>query len=868
MTPPPDFPTGAYDPAAEPPPDPARTYTFGGGNAPPPDKRTAAGMADDDRPPAPPGFEIVRELGRGGMGVVYLARDVATGREVALKVMLTGGHASAADRARFVAEATTMAKLQHPGVTPVYQIGEHDGRPFLVMEYVPGGTLARRLDGTPLPPREAAGLVAVVARGVHQAHERGVVHRDIKPGNVLLAADGAPKLADFGLARYAGSDSHLTATGAVLGSPSYMAPEQAAGDAKRVGPAADVYGLGAVLYECLTGRPPFRAATAIETITQVLNAEPAPPRVVVPGLPRDLETITLKCLQKDPAKRYASAAALADDLDHFLDGRPITARPVPAWERAWRWVRRHPAAGVIAGVIFAAVGTVLGVLASANAKLQRERDAADRARAEAVVKGEEADRERAKAQARLTKAVEAVEKMTGRVGTAKWARDPSLAAERRQVLEDVAAYYEHFGDADDPLVRRETARAYRRIGGAYLLMAEYKTADDYLGRARAVGEKLAADFPAEPGYAADLAEAELFAGHAASSNGRAAAAQDSYRAATDAARRAVAGRPADDDARRTLVACLIGQGFFRMQVDRATAAPLFREAVGLSDDLLGRPNPPFGTRALAAYSYVAAATFDFQSGRIAEGQAKVDTAEALLTRTPPDPAAPAHYRDLADMTAGVIKMSNGSILAQTRRPAEGVKLLREAAEAFDRLLAYYPKAFQYQLYKVLILTQEAAVLDRLKRPAEADRRRDELLAAEDALLRSSPDATFVRRLTATTRSTVLVRRVQDGKLVTFGADAAALLETARELGAAGDGLRYNVACAFSLASTHGTSAERDARAAEAVKLLAALLDGNFYLGPTNAAHVDKDTDLEPVRGRDDFKDFRAKLAALPPPKAP
>ena len=227
--------------------------------------------------------------------------------------------------------------MQHPNIVQIHHIGEADGLPFFELEYVDGGSLDRRLDGTPWPARRAAELIEPLARGVAEAHRLGIVHRDLKPGNVLLAADGTPKITDFGLAKSLAADSGLTRTDSIMGSPSYMAPEQAEGKTKQVGPLADVYALGAILYELLTGRPPFRGTTALETLEQVKNAEPVPPSRLVPGLPRDVETIALKCLQKEPAKRYDSAAALAEDLRRFLGGEPIVARPVPFWERAWRW---------------------------------------------------------------------------------------------------------------------------------------------------------------------------------------------------------------------------------------------------------------------------------------------------------------------------------------------------------------------------------------------------------------------------------------------------------------------------------------------------------------------------------------------------
>jgi serine/threonine protein kinase len=275
------------------------------------------------------------------MGVVYKARHLALNRLVALKMILAGGHAGEDDLVRFATEAEAIARLQHPNIVQVYEIGEQGGRPFFSLELCSGGALDKKLNGAPLPPAEAAQLVEVLARAMHAAHEKGIVHRDLKPANVLLAADGAPKITDFGLAKRLDQAGH-TQTGAVMGTPSYMAPEQAGGHVHQIGPTTDVYALGAILYECLTGRPPFKGPTTLDTVLQVLEREPAPARVVNAAVPRDLETIALKCLEKDPARRYARAADLADDLERFRGGESIRARSYNMLDRLARTLERSP----------------------------------------------------------------------------------------------------------------------------------------------------------------------------------------------------------------------------------------------------------------------------------------------------------------------------------------------------------------------------------------------------------------------------------------------------------------------------------------------------------------------------------------------
>jgi WD40 repeat protein len=303
----------------------------------------------------PPGFEVIGELGRGGMGVVYKARQTSLNRVVALK-MIPGPGAEAHHLVRFLAEAEAVASVQHPHVVQLYDFGDHDGRPFMALEYLPGGSLSDRLGRGRLAPAAAAALVAKLAGAVQAAHDAGIVHRDLKPGNVLFDDAGEPKVADFGIAKRGQSD--LTRTQAVMGTPAYMAPEQARGEAKFVGPAADTYALGVILYECLTGTRPFDGGDAFSVLRKVVDTDPEPPRKRVPDLPRDLDLICLKCLAKRPADRYPTAAALADDLRRFLDGRPVSVRPTGPGERLTKWARRNPtvAALLAALLVVTAIG--------------------------------------------------------------------------------------------------------------------------------------------------------------------------------------------------------------------------------------------------------------------------------------------------------------------------------------------------------------------------------------------------------------------------------------------------------------------------------------------------------------------------------
>jgi serine/threonine protein kinase/WD40 repeat protein len=347
--------------------------------------------------PLVPGYEVYDQVGTGGMGVVYRAQHLALKRLVALKVM-KAARAGEAERARFLAEAEAVARLRHPNIVQIHEVGEYQGRPYYALEFVAGGSLADALHGAALPPRQAAALVEVLARAVQHAHEHGVLHRDLKPSNVLLSsggreppggggtggprpplADATPKIADFGLAKFLDGGGGLTIDGEVLGTPSYMAPEQAAGRNRDLGPACDVYSLGALLYDLLAGRPPFLTSTTEETLRQVLVEEPLPLRRLQPACPRDLEAVCHRCLEKEPHRRYASARDLADDLRRFLDGKPTRARPLGPLGRSWRWARRSQAwAALLLVSVSSAIALIL-TLAASNVQVGREKVTAEHA---------------------------------------------------------------------------------------------------------------------------------------------------------------------------------------------------------------------------------------------------------------------------------------------------------------------------------------------------------------------------------------------------------------------------------------------------------------------------------------------------------
>jgi hypothetical protein len=441
---------------------------------------------------AVPGYEVLGKLGEGGMGVVYRARQLALGRTVALKMILAGAHARPEYLSRFRREAEAVARLQHPNIVQIHEVGVHEGRPYFSLEFCPGGSLDRHLQGTPLPTREAAALVEMLARAMHHAHQRGVVHRDLKPANILLAsgersprpegkadddrslAGYVPKITDFGLAKKLDDAAGPTQSGAVLGTPSYMAPEQAGGQGKEIGPATDVYALGAVLYELLTGRPPFRAATSLETLLQVVSDEPVPPRQLQPGSPADLETICLKCLQKERHRRYATAADLAEDLRRFQAGDAIMARPVGVAERSGKWVRRNPMVAGLVGAVAAAllllgggVAMVFGIRAQTRAR-------------EAIMARNEADQSARQAQESARQATGAKEEATRKAAEEKQARE--------QAVKDREAAREARRAADEARGRAEWLRYAGQIG-----LAQREWQGNQVGYARALLEACQSD---------------------------------------------------------------------------------------------------------------------------------------------------------------------------------------------------------------------------------------------------------------------------------------------------------------------------------------------------------------------------------------
>jgi tetratricopeptide (TPR) repeat protein len=542
-------------------------------------------------------YELLRELGRGGMGVVYQAWQTSLSRMVALKMILAGAHAGPEELARFRAEAEAVARLQHPNIVQIHEVGEQDGRPYFALEYVEGGSLHEKLASTPQPAREAAGLAETLARAVQYAHQRGIVHRDLKPANILLSFsrdpqesasaappcgsrlnEAVPKITDFGLAKVlVGARVDPTQTGAVLGTPGYMAPEQASGRPRDVGPAADVYALGAILYEMLTGRPPFLGQTPLDTLEQVRTNDPIPPRQLQPKVPRDLETICLKCLPKEPEKRYASAQELADDLRRFLAGESIRARPVGRAGLLARWCRRKPAvAGLLATLAVVLAG---GVITVVGLWLRAERL---RARADTNYR---------EAQDNFQLALGAVEQYCTRVAEDKRLKEKDLRPLRQQLLQTAVDFHEEFvaRHGDDPGLRAQLGRAYLRLGRLTTEIDARPRAIDCYEQGAALFEGLSRDDPGNADYRRGLAAARLGLGALYDQTGRPADGEAALRDAVRLGEGLVAGDADSAADQAALAEALTQLGFLYQRNGRAkeSAGPVTR-SIELSEGLVKR----------------------------------------------------------------------------------------------------------------------------------------------------------------------------------------------------------------------------------------------------------------------------------------
>ena len=500
---------------------------------------------------APEGYEILGELGRGAMGVVYKAMQSGLKRLVALKMILSAGRASKIEITRFRIEAEAVAKLDHPNIVKIYDVGELDDLPFFSLEFVSGGTLASRVKDNIPSARQAAMLMRGIAEGMEFAHRKGIVHRDLKPANILLSPPDqagedvdfdsipldlfVPKITDFGLAKTLDGDSIQTREGAIMGTPSYMAPEQALGKTADIGPPADIYGLGAILYDIVTGIPPFRGETVMDTITQVIHREPVHPIRLNTKLPSDIGTICLKCLEKDPRKRYATAGALAEDLRRYLSGEPILARPTPIHEYAWKWAKRKPAVAALVMLVFFMVAglSIGGYILAGHEKARADENL--RLKEEAVSERNIAQEQKAQAERNFRDALAAVDQLLTKVGQNRLAHEPRMERVRRELLQQAKLFLSRFLDyrSEDVQVRWQTARSLMQLGSIEEMLGNFKEAEKNLQQSVVQLALLQEAKPASVDFLADMADCKQALGLLFFQQGKPMLAEPEYRKALE-----------------------------------------------------------------------------------------------------------------------------------------------------------------------------------------------------------------------------------------------------------------------------------------------------------------------------------------------
>jgi serine/threonine-protein kinase len=815
-----------------------------------------ADIADLFTPPEEPDelgrigpYGILRVLGRGGMGIVFLAREQRPRRVVALKMLDAGSRGGRRGLERFRAESETLARLPHPNIVRVLAVGEHAGRPFFTTEYAEGGSLAQKLAVAPLPERAAAELTRTLAATVHAAHGQGIIHRDLKPSNVLLSAHGTPLIADFGLAKvltpadpstpFAGEPAQQetarqTRADAILGTPAYMAPEQAAGHSKEIGPAADVYALGAILYECLTGRPPFKAASLLETLEQVRSQEPVPPARLLPRLARDLQTICLKCLEKNPGRRYATARDLADDLDHFLAGRPIVARPVRAWERAWKWARRQPAAAALVAVSAAAVlAAVIGVvihqaqLRQAAAQAQHERQVADE---------------------RYQAARDTLAQILNELNNPRVAEVPGLHELRRQTLEHALAFYTKVQQESaplDPVIQRDTAFIYADTALAQIVLAgQGDRAREHFERAVKLFDALPAGDRASPECRHKRAQCVGYLGLLSlRAGGNRAEGEERLRAANAALEQVVREQPGNGAWKDDLAWSEHQLGVFcRQWRQLPEALKHWQRAVALRTEVV-RAHPQVDRYKLRLAETCINLSVLAGEMKIKEDPPALPRAIDLLR-----PLVERHPEILNYKTAlGSAYVNAGQALRSDGKPREALKLLDQAVELAEAGLRQEPTHVETRLFAFNAHGARAQVHESQKDWRAAVRDWDRVVALD-----AQPNA-WLRRLF---RANALARAGEHAR----AADEALALAKQSEVPAEG---RYNLACALALAVSaaradgklpaeqRSTLAER--YAGQAMRLLGQLAEQGYFRDGNRARLLDDDKDLKALRDRDDFR---------------
>jgi tetratricopeptide (TPR) repeat protein/predicted Ser/Thr protein kinase len=736
------------------------------------------GAADGDRPvrsaALAPGYEILAELGRGGMGAVYKAWQFSLKRVVALKLIRADAYANAGAAARFHGEAEAAARFQHPNIVHVYEVGEHEGSGFLVLEYVAGGGLDRKLSGSLQDPHDSARLIETLARAIHYAHQRGIVHRDLKPANVLLTEDGVPKITDFGLAKLLERDQALTQVGELLGTPSYMAPEQIRGLPHQITPATDVYALGAILYEMLTGRPPFKGTTPLSTLEQVSSHEPLSPSKIQRHVPRDLETICLKCLAKDPRRRYNSAQELADDLRRFLDRQPILARPTPPWERAWKWARRRP--GAATALVFTAAAVLLAAVVGVyyNARLRAAVQTARAAERAADASASAALEERNLALKALKQLVFDVQERLGQT--------PATRSLRQSLLDTAIAGLEEIArSAAGAPPDLNQAVAHQKLGDIFRIVNRSADARRHYDRSRQFAEALLAANPADLPAAEDLYQSSMGLGLLCITSEQYDEAKIQMRHVVDIAEQ-MGANPAFTGSRQELIEAYLQLGRAHSFAREYPAAEgWFRKMQDLAAQWVALEPKNNQAKDLLASSYRKLADLKKFALDLAGARQDYLRAMAIARQVLADEPGNATFK----ANLGVALDDLAGVALDQREPGEARDLYRQAEQLFLQLVEADPEHFE-SLSKLLRTRYNVARLEeaeshypqagalfrtvleevsRLKRAGRLEDRRDafantKTLANEVAFCEAAPralaDMDFVRSQPAAVAARLLL----------------------------------------------------------------------------------------------------------------
>jgi serine/threonine-protein kinase len=777
------------------------------------------------------GYELEELIGRGGMGVVHRARQLGLDRRVAIKTIAAGRDASPEQLQRFRREFEAVARLNDPAIVRVYDVGIRDGVPYYAMELLEGGSLSDRLAAGPLGVSEAATLVERLARAIEHAHRQGVIHRDLKPSNILFDREGQAKVADFGLARRLDPDPGEAATRSsmLLGTPSYMAPEQAAGRPDGVGAGADVYALGVLLYECLAGRPPFVGTSPLETLELIRTQEAPGLDLFRPGLPVDLRTICQTCLEKDPSRRYATAAALADDLGRFLRREPIAARPAGRFERAVKWARRRPAeAAFVALLGLSVVGTIVGLLAH-QSRLRAALTSEARAAADART-------QRALAESNYRDARDAMTQILSRLGEPRFAGSPRLTELYREQAEAALTFYDRVlgrAESSSPTIRRDTARAAVEAANLQITLGRTEPADANLVRAQGLYASLLASSPKDGDLIREQMVTHIKLGVLLmrTQTERSVAALE---AALVLARRRAALLPTDDDgAARDLAWCEHNLGAaWQLAGHNDRAAPHYARCVSHYEAVLKRrpDDVPLGVE--LAQSLINLGLIDGATGQTSLTEAHYARAETLLdaalTARPGVGEYVATWSDL--------QVNRGNLDVRLGRTEAGIERLERGLRELRPILEAEPENVRLRATAINLHGSRAMAMEKVHRYREA---------ADDWSQVGALSGPGAAASGAEISRLLCLARAGEHRVV--GAECGALLER-NELPAID---AYNLACALAVASeaAQGGSADQAALRAQAVGAFQRAVAGDPGLRET----ARQDADLRPLAEEPAFR---------------